>query len=409
MTNRQAAIKIIKKLRRNGYKTLLAGGCVRDMLRGTNANDYDVATQAKPDEICRIFRRTIKVGAKFGVIIVLNESQQVEVATFRRENAYTDGRHPTKVKFTSDKEDAMRRDFTVNGMFYDPVKKELIDYVGGQKDIRSKTIRTIGEPLQRFNEDYLRMLRAIRFAAQLEFHIARETMAAIKKNHKNILKISGERICSEIQGMMASENRAKGIKKLRICGLEQTIFPTLKTVPAKFGEKVCGLLPNVVSFPLALAAMFSYCKTKEAMDNCEILKLSRKQRKHLMFLLENKTVLLHENLQLAKLKMLLAGGYFEDLYLLHRAMQKTRKQNCSTLKTIRRRANALAGTNIQPRPLLDGNEIIALGARAGPQVGRIGRKLYTAQLNEKIATVTQAKKMVRNLLKTTKSQTKRNT
>jgi len=157
MTNKQAAIMIIRKLRKSGFEAFLAGGCVRDMLCGKRPNDHDVATSATPVQVSRIFRRTIKVGAKFGVVIVLVDNQQVEVATFRSEAGYSDGRRPDKVRFTSAKEDALRRDFTINGMFYDPLKKEIIDYVGGRGDLKRKTIKTIGKPSARFSEDYLRI------------------------------------------------------------------------------------------------------------------------------------------------------------------------------------------------------------------------------------------------------------
>ncbi|MHC4346316.1 MAG: CCA tRNA nucleotidyltransferase, partial [Planctomycetota bacterium] len=136
MTGRQAAVKIIRRLRRNGYQGLLAGGCVRDMLLGRRAKDFDVATDAQPKDVMRLFRRTLKVGAKFGVVIVLLDDKQVEVASFRTETGYVDGRHPTRVKFAGAAEDAKRRDFTINGMFYDPLKKEVIDYVGGQADLK---------------------------------------------------------------------------------------------------------------------------------------------------------------------------------------------------------------------------------------------------------------------------------
>ncbi len=165
MTNREAAIKIIKEFCKAGFEALLAGGCVRDMLIKRPAKDYDIATDATPQQITKLFRRTLNVGAKFGVIIVLLDDNQVEVATFRTETGYSDGRHPDSVTFSNAKQDALRRDFTINGMFYDPVTKEIIDYVGGRDDIDKRTIRTIGLPHQRFGEDYLRMLRAIRFAS----------------------------------------------------------------------------------------------------------------------------------------------------------------------------------------------------------------------------------------------------
>ncbi|MCD4830915.1 MAG: CCA tRNA nucleotidyltransferase [Anaerohalosphaeraceae bacterium] len=403
MTNKQAAIQIIKTLRREGFQALLAGGCVRDMLLGRRAKDYDVATDARPNEICDLFRRTIKVGAKFGVIIVLTDAQQVEVATFRSESGYSDGRHPEKVEFTSAKEDAIRRDFTINGMFFDPVKKELTDYVGGRKDLERKIIRTIGNAEERLSDDYLRMLRAVRFAAQLDFKIASGTIAAIRKNHKNILEISGERTASELDGLLSCPNRVKGLKILRGCGLSESIFPILENESsAKFGEKVCNLLPNKASFSLALAAIFSDYQTANILDNCKILKLSRNQRKYLTFLLEKRGVLLDKDMSLASLKRLLVEPCFEDLYVLQRAIQKTSGQSTLALTAIRKRANALSGTELKPTPLLDGNQLIALGAKPGPQVGRIARRLYTEQLGEKITTVPQAKKWLRNWLKKNK-------
>ncbi len=178
MSNKQAAIEVIQELQRHGYQALLAGGCVRDMLLGRPAKDYDVATDARPDDVMRLFYRTLKVGAKFGVVIVLTRGRQVEVATFRSEAGYEDGRHPTRVDFTSVAEDASRRDFTINGMFYDPLKEQVIDYVGGQADLRNRIIRTIGDPDERFGEDYLRMLRAIRFSTQLGFEIEPHTYSA---------------------------------------------------------------------------------------------------------------------------------------------------------------------------------------------------------------------------------------
>ncbi|MFC1793885.1 CCA tRNA nucleotidyltransferase [Planctomycetota bacterium] len=208
MTNRQAAIKVIKRLQRSGFQALLAGGCVRDMLLGRRAKDYDVATNAQPKDVIELFNRTLKVGAKFGVVIVLIEGQQVEVATFRTETGYTDGRHPGSVEFTTAAEDASRRDFTINGMFYDPLKKEVIDYVDGQADLKSRIIRTIGKPAERFGEDYLRMLRAVRFSTQLSFEIESSTWSAVCRNAKKIAGISGDGIRRYPH---SSESRRRGV------------------------------------------------------------------------------------------------------------------------------------------------------------------------------------------------------
>ncbi|MBN1788120.1 MAG: CCA tRNA nucleotidyltransferase [Sedimentisphaerales bacterium] len=399
MTNKQAAIMIIRKLRKAGFEALLAGGCVRDMLCGKRPKDHDVATSATPTQVCRIFRRTIKVGAKFGVVIVLIDNQQVEVATFRSDVSYSDGRRPDKVRFTSAKEDALRRDFTINGMFYDPLKKEVIDYVGSRDDLRKKTIKTIGKPAERFSEDYLRMLRAVRFSAQLGFKIEKNTLIAVKKHADKITKISGERIAVELESLCTAHDRNKGVKLLIETGLLKNIFPVFKkSAPAEFGLKVFSFLPKKIIFPLAVGALFSGCKTRDVMENLKVLKLSRNQLKHIKFLLDKRDYLLGQ-LPLAQLKMIAAEPYFEDLYSLQKAIRKAEKKSIAPLLSIRRRANALADKVLKPKSLLDGYEIIKLGAESGPQVGLISKELYIEQLSERITAKNEAVKWVENWLK----------
>jgi poly(A) polymerase len=227
MTNKEAAVKIIRRLCSNGFEALLAGGCVRDMLLRRTASDYDIATNAHPEDVTKIFKRTLKVGAKFGVVIVFIEDSHVEVATFRTETGYADGRHPAVVQFADAAEDAGRRDFTINGMFYDPVKKKVIDYVDGRADLKKKLIRTIGSPAERFSEDYLRMLRAVRFSTQLRFAIEPQTFSAICSNSKHIAKISGERIAMELESILVSPNRSAGGTLFSETGLAETIFPEI--------------------------------------------------------------------------------------------------------------------------------------------------------------------------------------
>jgi len=400
MTNKQAAIQIIRRLRKAGFQALLAGGCVRDMLLGKKPKDYDVVTDAAPAEVCKIFRRTIKVGAKFGVIIILADSQQVEVATFRTETGYTDGRRPDKVSFTSAQQDALRRDFTINGMFYDPLQKKVIDYVGGQKDLKSKNLRTIGKADERFSEDYLRMLRAVRFAAQLDFEIEKNTLIAVKKYSGRITKISGERIAAELELLSAAAGRKKGVKLLIKTGLAERIFPIFKNArTAELAVKVFDYLPKEIVFELAVAALFVACRTGDAMENLKILKLSRNQLKHIKFLLERRGYLLNSDMGLAHLKLIISEPYFEDLYSLQKAIQKADGKSLSALLTVRRRADALAGSQLRPKPLLNGYEIIRLGAEQGPQVGLIGRELYIEQLSERITTKQEAVIWVRDWLK----------
>lgn len=400
MTNRQAAIQIIRTLRKAGFEGLLAGGCVRDMLLGKKPKDHDVVTSAKPAEICKIFSRTIKVGAKFGVIIVLMDSQQVEAATFRAETGYTDGRRPDRVSFTSAKEDALRRDFTINGMFYDPLKKEVIDYVGGKKDLNAKVIRTISDADERFSEDYLRMLRAVRFAAQLDFEIEKNTLNAIKKHAQRITKISGERIAAELESLSTAKKRENGVKLLIETGLAERIFPAFKNKStAEFAVKVFNFLPKETTFELAIASLFAACQTRDALENLKILKLSRNQLKHIKFLLEKRDFLLQSQMSLAQLKMIVSEPYFEDLYSLQKAIQKTNGKSVSALLAVRSRAKALMGKELRPKPLLNGHELIQLGAEPGPQIGLVSKELYIEQLSERITTKQEAVGWAKDWLK----------
>ena len=311
----------MKQLRSRGFEALLAGGCVRDMLLGRDAKDYDVATSARPKEIIRLFRRTIKVGAKFGVIIVLTDARQVEVATFRTEADYADGRHPGTVVFSSAAEDAKRRDFTVNGMFYDPIEEKIIDFVRGRADIEKRIIRTIGKARQRFSEDYLRMLRAVRFSAQLGFEIEAKTASAIRSNAAWITNISGERIAMELEGILTNPNRVRGAGLLCKNTLAEIIFPLLADKQlTDFGISVLGHLPKMIDFPLALAGLFSGADCSAAVDECKVLKLSRNRMRHFKFLLKNRGVLLDEDMSLARLKTIAAEAYFGDL----QKLQKTK-------------------------------------------------------------------------------------
>src|SRR5437870_9686999 len=219
MTEREFAIDIVRKLRQAGYQALWAGGCVRDELLGLIPKDYDVATNARPEEVRKLFRRTIAVGMSFGVIEVLGPRVEdgplkVQVATFRSDVSYTDGRHPDAVIFSSPEQDALRRDFTINGMFYDPLEGRLIDYVGGEEDLKAKVLRAIGDPATRIAEDKLRMLRAVRLAARFELRIEPATFAAIRAVADQITVVSAERIADELRKLLVDPHRAHGVSLL---------------------------------------------------------------------------------------------------------------------------------------------------------------------------------------------------
>src|SRR5213079_1310212 len=226
----ETARAIATKLRHHGHIAYFAGGCVRDMVRGLPPKDIDIATDAHPEEVQRLFPRTYAVGAHFGVIIVLEDGLQFEVATFRSDDAYIDGRHPSAVHFSSPEEDARRRDFTINGMFYDPVAGDVIDLVGGQPDIAAKLVRAIGDPAKRFAEDRLRMLRAVRFATVLDYQIDAKTWDALVTNAASINEISAERIREELVAIFLSENRTRGWDLLDASGLIRAILPELEAM-----------------------------------------------------------------------------------------------------------------------------------------------------------------------------------
>ena len=239
---RAIATSIVRRLQEAGHAAFWVGGCVRDYLLGREPDDYDVATSALPDQIESLFKRTVAVGRKFGVIVVVENQQQFQVATFRAEADYQDGRRPEKVVFSDARADALRRDFTVNGLFYDPAADKLHDWVGGEADLRAQVIRTIGSPEERFAEDHLRVLRAVRFAAQLDFLIERQTLAALQANAGKIKLISAERIRDELIKLFAPPtpetaamvNRerpgaraARGLALLRQSGLLEHVLPEL--------------------------------------------------------------------------------------------------------------------------------------------------------------------------------------
>ena len=224
---REIASEIAARLQAAGFAAFWVGGCVRDFLLGREPQDFDIATDAKPEQVEKLFRKTIPVGKKFGVIIVVENGIQFQVATFRAEADYQDGRRPEKIEFANAEADAARRDFTVNGLFYDPLTKKIHDWVGGEKDLRAKIIRTIGKPEERFGEDHLRLLRAIRFAAQLDFEIEPKTFAAIKTLAPKIKIISAERVRDELLKLFRPPHASRGLVLLRDSGLLEPILPEL--------------------------------------------------------------------------------------------------------------------------------------------------------------------------------------
>lgn len=230
-----ASIEIIKKLRKAGFEAYWAGGCVRDILLGIKPKDYDIVTSAKPDEIEKTLKKELQkiipIGKQFGVLMGIKDGHQFEIATFRSDSGYSDGRRPDAVTFTNAKEDAFRRDFTINGMFYDPIKDKILDYVGGQKDLEARLVRFIGDPHERILEDHLRILRAIRFKNQFGFQYEPKTYTALHKHARLVIdKVSKERVTVELNKMIMSENAVNSFEDMEDIGVLEIVMPEIQVL-----------------------------------------------------------------------------------------------------------------------------------------------------------------------------------
>ncbi|MCA9058450.1 MAG: CCA tRNA nucleotidyltransferase, partial [Planctomycetaceae bacterium] len=254
---REFAVSVVRQLRDAGFQALWAGGCVRDALMGKVPKDYDVASNATPDQVIELFgeRRTVPVGAAFGVVMVLGPTRaagQIEVAAFRSDGEYHDGRRPGSVRFCSPAEDAQRRDFTINGMFFDPLDNQVIDFVGGQEDLVAGIVRAIGNPAERFAEDKLRMLRAVRFAATMGFEIDSDTRAAVLQQHRTLRVVSVERISQELRRMLAHVSRERAFQLLWQTRLLVEVMPELFPPESAHDDVINPIVAAVVDVLMGL-------------------------------------------------------------------------------------------------------------------------------------------------------------
>lgn len=224
------SIDVIKTLRTAGFEAYWAGGCVRDMVRGVHPQDIDIATSARPDDLKKLFPKLVPIGEEFGVMLALHDGHNFEIATFRSDVGYSDGRRPDSVEFTTPQQDALRRDFTINGLFYDPIKDEILDFVGGQEDLQNKLIRFIGDPHRRIVEDHLRILRAIRFKNTLGFQYHPETFAALKKDATLVGDVAGERVRDELSKMLAHESFPEALEDMEDTGVLAVILPEIQAM-----------------------------------------------------------------------------------------------------------------------------------------------------------------------------------
>ena len=284
---KKKAKQIIDKLTKAGYTAYYAGGYVRDLILGLDSDDIDIATDAPPETVQQIFPHTAPIGIAFGIVLVVLKEHAYEVATFRKDLGYENGRHPTAVSYSSPKEDALRRDFTINGMFFDPLKKEVIDYVEGKKDIKAQLIRAIGDPEERFKEDRLRMIRAVRMAVRFNFKIEEKTKAAILKYAQELFpSVAIERVFQELNKMAKNINFKKGLFLLFDLHLLETIFPQLKGLKRKELEDRLfdtELIPQHALTIAKLLPLFGPLNLAEKTALCQYLKLSQEDLKYVAF------------------------------------------------------------------------------------------------------------------------------
>ena len=398
MTEREFATEVVARLTARGFTALWAGGCVRDELLGLTPADYDIATDATPEQVQANFRRSNSFGASFGVVEVLGPRDdagswlKVQVATFRSDGTYTDGRRPDSVTYSSPEEDAQRRDFTINGMFFDPSSGRVIDHVGGQADLRDRVLRAIGDASARFTEDKLRVLRAVRMAARFGLMIEATTFAAVRAMATEVTTVSAERIGEELRKILTHPDRVRGIDLMRDAGL---VTPILPQVTGQIDDAIDRLrrLPSRVSFELAFATLLPPLDAKGTAKVARQLRLSNDETARVGWLVARRDALdAAETLPLSKLKPLLAHAGAGELIALHRARGAT----AGVAFCERFLATTSAG-ELDPAPLVTGDDLAALGMTPGPDFKRILAAVRDAQLENRLPSKTAALALVETL------------
>jgi poly(A) polymerase len=425
-SEREDALAVVRRLRDAGHVAYFAGGCVRDELMGLAPKDYDAATDAPPQRVRELFSNTQAVGAAFGVILVRHRGTQIEVATFRADDSYVDGRRPTGVKFTTAEEDAKRRDFTINGLFLDPVENRVIDYVGGQRDIEARVIRAIGDPDHRFEEDHLRLLRAVRFAARFGFEIEPTTAEAIRRHADRLKRISPERVADELRAMIGTPTRGAAWEMLWGFGLTPVIFRTLPQpaeppVGFNFHDKDSApLFPSLaagepVPFPLALAALVldyrgnveggdvrTLLETPEvqrAVQTCRTtLKISNDESDFMAGVLHLGPLLRDDPPTVATMKRFLATPTSKWSRVLLDALL-LRHSTLTRIPWLRQQFALLEREDVAPAPLVTGDDLTAAGIKPGPVFKRVLDAVYDAQLEARVGSKEQALAMGLELAK----------
>jgi putative nucleotidyltransferase with HDIG domain len=432
----QVAASIVQRLQEHGYVAYFAGGCVRDALLGVPPKDIDIATSASPGQVQGLFHRTIPVGIQFGVVRVLASEMEFEVATFRSDGLYLDGRRPSEVRFSTPEEDAVRRDFTINGMFYDPFNGRVIDYVNGRQDLSGKLIRAIGQPSKRFAEDRLRMLRAIRFASTLGFEMESATWLAIKAEALEIERVSPERIREELLKILGSPHRLRGFDLLDQSGLLAVILPEVEALkgcdqpeqfhpegdvfvhtrlmlgllaPKASGSQIFAVLLHDIGKPPTRsfdpidqrirfnghdrvgAEMAEKVMTRLRFPRHEIDSVVDAVRNHMVF----KDV---QQMRPARLRRFMARPHFGIELELHRIDCAGSHGDLENYQFLVDKASEFAREPLIPAPLVRGDDLIFMGLTPGPKIGELLEAVQTAQLEGEITTRAEALEFLKSLL-----------
>ncbi len=435
----QSAKSVVERLRAHGFEALYAGGCVRDRLLGLTPHDYDVATNARPEQVEALFQRTVPVGAQFGVILVLHEGEEIQVATFRGDGAYQDGRHPESVHFTDAEGDAQRRDFTVNGLFYDPITETILDFVGGQEDLERKILRAIGDPSARFSEDKLRLLRTIRFATTLGFSIDPDTWSAVKQWAPEIHAVSAERIREEVSKILLSPHRLRGFDLLNESGLLREILPEVENLkgceqPPEFHPEgdvfvhtrlMLSLLAPDASLTLVLAVLLhdigkpatrtidetgrlrfnghEGVSTEMGLKLLQRLRFSNEVidavlppvRLHMSF----KDV---PKMKVSTLKRMMARPTFDEELELHRVDCLGSHGMLDNHALLIAKREEFSNEPLIPSPLITGHDLISLGWKPGPHFAEILEAVQNRQLEGTLTSREEALAWVREGYDSTK-------
>ncbi|MDB6150038.1 MAG: cca [Chthoniobacter sp.] len=408
---------IVRRLQDAGFTALYAGGCVRDRLLGQAPHDYDIATAAKPEQVQALFPRNVAIGVHFGVISVLEGGHEFQVASFRADGLYLDGRRPENVTFSTPEQDAQRRDFTVNGLFFDPIREQLIDYVDGQRDLAARLLRAIGDANDRFREDRLRLLRAVRFATVLGFDLEPRTWEAVCASAVHIHEVSAERIREELVKIFVSPERVRGFDLLDQSGLLRELLPEVEALkgceqPPQFHPEgdvfkhtriMLGLLPAEVSAPLVFSVLFhdigkpgtfavdptgrirfsGHDKLGAEMTEAVMsrLRFSRAEIDATIEAVANHMVFKDvQQMRVAKLKRFMARPYFEDEMELHRVDCTSSHGMLDNYEFLKTKRDEFAHEPLIPEPLLTGRDLIALGLKPGPQFTTILEAVQSRQL-----------------------------